>query len=103
MSELKALVAEDRDFLRPIVQIAVQEFLEAEMNAALGAGKSERSAHRLGYRSGYYPATLGNAERAVYARLHDKGECAAFASAGIFPDSMTASTATLRESFRSLR
>jgi len=70
VSELKALVAEDRDFLRSIVQIAVQEFLEAEMNAALGAGKGERS--------GYYPATLGNAERAAYARLDDKGECAAF-------------------------
>ena len=58
VSELKALVAEDQDFLRPIVQIAVQEFLEAEMNAALGAGKSERSAQRLGYRSGYYPRKL---------------------------------------------
>jgi transposase-like protein len=58
VSELKALVAEDQDFLRPIVQIAVQEFLEAEMNEALGAGKSERSAQRLGYRSGYYPRKL---------------------------------------------
>ena len=58
VSELKALVAEDGDFLRPIVQIAVQEFLEAEMNEALGAGKSERSAQRLGYRSGYYPRKL---------------------------------------------
>ena len=42
MKELKTLVAEDEDFLRRIVQIAVQEFLEAEMNEALGAGKSER-------------------------------------------------------------
>jgi len=58
VSELKALVAKDQDFLRPIVQIAVQEFLEAEMNEALGAGKSERSAQRLGYRSGYYPRKL---------------------------------------------
>ena len=58
VKELKALVAEDEDFLRPIVQIAVQEFLEAEMNEALGADKSERSAQRLGYRSGYYPRNL---------------------------------------------
>jgi putative transposase len=56
--ELKALIAEDEDILRPIVQIAVQEFLEAEMNEALGAGKSERSTGRLGYRSGYYPRKL---------------------------------------------
>jgi len=58
VSELKALVAEDQDFLRPLVQLAVQEFLEAEMNEALGAGKSERSAQRLGCRSGYYPRKL---------------------------------------------
>ena len=56
--ELKALVAEDEDFLRPIVQIAVQEFLEAEMNEALGAGKGERNSERLGCRSGYYPRKL---------------------------------------------
>ena len=53
VKELKALVADDQDILRPIVQIAVQEFLEAEMNEALGAGKGERSAGRLGFRSGY--------------------------------------------------
>ena len=58
VKELKALVADDEDFLRPIVQIAVQEFLEAEMNEALGAAKSERSAARLGYRSGSYPRKL---------------------------------------------
>ena len=34
VTELKALVAEDEDFLRPIVQIAVQEFLEAEPSGA---------------------------------------------------------------------
>src|SRR3546814_19110794 len=32
--------------------------LEAEMDEALGAGKSERSDARLGYRSGHYPRTL---------------------------------------------
>jgi len=36
----------------------VQSTLEAEMSAALGAEKNERSAHRLGYRSGYYPRSL---------------------------------------------
>ena len=58
IKELQAMLAKDEDLLRPLVQIAVQEFLEAEMNEALGAGKSERSAERLGYRSGYYPRKL---------------------------------------------
>ena len=43
-------MTKDEDHLRPLVQIAVQDFLEAEMNAALGAGKSDRS--------GYYPRKL---------------------------------------------
>ena len=58
VQELKAMLSEKEDILRPIVQIAVQEFLEAEMNEVVGAGKSERSAERLGYRSGYYPRKL---------------------------------------------
>src|SRR3546814_14363261 len=36
----------------------MQAMLEAEMDEALGAGKSERSDARLGYRSGHYPRTL---------------------------------------------
>ena len=36
----------------------MQEMLEAEMTDALGAEKGERSAARLGYRSGYYSRTL---------------------------------------------
>ncbi len=58
VKELKAMLAEEEDILRPIVQIAVQEFLEAEMKDALGAAKGERSSERLGYRSGYYPRKL---------------------------------------------
>jgi putative transposase len=58
VKEFKAMLAEDEELLRPIVQMAVQEFLEAEMNEALGAAKGERSAERLGYRSGYYPRKL---------------------------------------------
>lgn len=55
VNQLKALVAQDQDLVRGIVQIAVQEFLEAEMNEALGAAKGERTGERLGYRSGHYP------------------------------------------------
>jgi putative transposase len=58
LAEVKALLAEDRDFLRPLVQAVLQELLEAEMTEALGAEKGERSAARLGYRSGYYDRTL---------------------------------------------
>jgi putative transposase len=58
LEEVKALLTEDRDFLRPLVQAVLQELLEAEMSEALGAEKGERSAARLGYRSGYYDRTL---------------------------------------------
>jgi transposase-like protein len=58
LAEVKALLAEDRDFLRPLVQAVLQELLEAEMTEALGAGKGERTASRLGYRSDSYDRTL---------------------------------------------
>jgi len=54
----KAALLEDRDFLREIVQEALQQILEAEMEEALQAGKGERTPHRLGYRAGYYPRIL---------------------------------------------
>jgi hypothetical protein len=52
-----ALPAENRDFVRPVVQAVLQELLEAEMTA-LGAEKGERTAARLGYRSAYYGRLL---------------------------------------------
>jgi transposase-like protein len=58
IEEVKALLAEDRDFLRPLVETVLQELLEAEMTAALGAEKGERTPVRLGYRSGHYDRTL---------------------------------------------
>jgi transposase-like protein len=54
----KALSAEQQDFLRPLIQEAVQQVLEAEMDEALGAEKGERTPNRLGYRSGHYGRTL---------------------------------------------
>src|SRR6202162_760112 len=56
--DLKALVGGDRDFLRELIRTTVQEVLEAEMTDALGAAKSERTAGRNGYRSGYYGRSL---------------------------------------------
>jgi putative transposase len=58
VNEFKAVIGEDQDLIRGIVQLAVQEFLEAEMNEALGAAKGERTDGRLGYRSGHYPRKL---------------------------------------------
>ena len=52
------LLRSEEDFLRPLLREIVQPVLEAEMEEALQAGKSERSESRLGYRSGYYQRTL---------------------------------------------
>jgi len=59
--EWKAALVElvkDGDYLRTVVEEVVQQTLEAEMDEALGASKSERTANRRGYRSGYYQRTL---------------------------------------------
>jgi putative transposase len=56
--DLKQMLAEDSDLLKTIVEQTVQQVLEAEMDEALQAGKSERSEQRIGYRSGYYGRTL---------------------------------------------
>jgi len=56
--DVKALLAQDEEFLRALVRTALQEVLEAEMTEALGAEKGERAAGRQGYRSGYYGRTL---------------------------------------------
>jgi transposase-like protein len=54
----KELMREDADFLKPLMREVVQQVLEAEMDEALGAQKSERTHERIGYRSGYYNRTL---------------------------------------------
>lgn len=56
--DLKALLRDEQDMMRVLVQEVVQQVLEAEMDEALQAGKGERTESRLGYRSGYYPRTL---------------------------------------------
>ena len=54
----KEMIAEQPDILRPLVQEVLQQILEAEMDETVGAGKSERTSTRVGYRSGYYSRTL---------------------------------------------
>src|SRR5436190_19713180 len=77
--DVKALLAEDEEFLRALVRAALQEVLEAEMTEALGAEKGERSPGRLGYRSGYYGRTpitrVGKLELRV--RQHRAGRVSA--------------------------
>jgi putative transposase len=51
----KALVSEEKEFFRGVVQEVVQQVLEAEMEDLLHAGKGES---RQGYRSGYYSRSL---------------------------------------------
>src|SRR5262245_46412518 len=58
VSQIKAMMAEDGEFLRPMVRAVIQEFLEAEMAEAVGAEKGERVEGRLSYRSGYYTRSL---------------------------------------------
>jgi transposase-like protein len=55
---LKELLSGDDDFVREAVRGYLQDVLEEEMTATLGAGKGERSLGRLGYRSGYYERSL---------------------------------------------
>jgi putative transposase len=54
----KGMMAEQKDFLRPLIQEVLQQVMEAEMDEALGAEKGERTSNRVGYRSGYYGRTL---------------------------------------------
>ena len=56
--EIKTLMSQEEDFLRPLMKVALQEVLEAEMEEALGAAKSECTSERQRYRSGYYQRKL---------------------------------------------
>ena len=63
--EIKAMIAGDGEFLRPMVKAVNQEFLEAEMAQAVGAENGERAEGRLSYRSGYYTRSLIYPSRAT--------------------------------------
>ncbi len=49
---------DDRDFLRTLVKRTLQQVLDAEMTAHIGAEPYERSETRTGHRNGYKPRTL---------------------------------------------
>ena len=52
--EWKTVIAQQRDFLKPLVGEVLQQLLEAEMVEAVGAERHERTEGRQSYRSGYY-------------------------------------------------
>ena len=58
MARVKSVLMEQKEFLAPVVQEAVQAILELEMEECLQAGKHERTDERQGYRSGYYRRRL---------------------------------------------
>jgi putative transposase len=54
----QAILLDDPDFLRGIVERALQAVLEGEMTAHLGAARYERGEGRTGYRNGHKPRSL---------------------------------------------
>jgi len=58
VAEVKGLLSQSKDFLKPIVSEAVQELIELEMTEQIGAERYERSGDRVAYRSGYYRRQL---------------------------------------------
>lgn len=55
---LTQALLDDSDFLRRIVERALQQVLDAEMTAHVGAERYERTETRTGQRNGYRPRTL---------------------------------------------
>ena len=56
--EVKNILSQETDFMKPLLQGMLQELLEEEMNHAIGAASHERSPGRQGYRAGYYSRQL---------------------------------------------
>jgi transposase-like protein len=54
----QAVLLDDSEFLRGLVERALQAILEEEMTAHLGAARYERGESRTGYRNGSKPRTL---------------------------------------------
>ena len=93
--DLKALVAEDCDWMKSLIKAAVQEVLEAEMTELLGAAPHEG---RQGYRAGYYERGLvtrvGKLELRVPRDRHGQFQTALFER---YPRSEKALVAALAE------
>ena len=90
-AEVKQILAEDQDLLKAMAAATLQQTLEAEIDEALAAEKSERTAGRLGYRSGYYG-------RALITRIGKNRTAGAAGSAGPIPDRSVRAVPAERES-----
>ncbi len=55
---IQAVLTDDPGFLRRLVEQTLQQILEAEMTAHLGATPYERTESRTGQRNGYKPRQL---------------------------------------------
>ncbi|RUV30865.1 hypothetical protein EOB49_34540, partial [Mesorhizobium sp. M7A.F.Ca.MR.148.00.0.0] len=53
-SSVNDILLSKPDGLHEVIRAVMQEVLEAEMDEALGASKSERTPERLGYHARYY-------------------------------------------------
>lgn len=60
-AEVRQILDQDRDLLKTMISEALQQALEAEMDEALGAEKSERTPNRMGYRWGLLRQSSGDA------------------------------------------
>jgi putative transposase len=58
LAAVREALAQDTDWLRPLIQETLQQVLEAEMEDCVGAAKSERTDTRTGYRAGHYRRSL---------------------------------------------
>src|SRR5437868_5938467 len=54
LNEVKTILSQETDFLKPLLKTLLSEILHAEMNEVIGAESYQRSGERRGYRSGYY-------------------------------------------------
>ena len=57
-SALKQILANEQDYLKPLLKTLIQEVLEAEMEEFLQAERHERNDARQGYRNGHYTRSL---------------------------------------------
>lgn len=54
LNEVKTILSQETDFLKPLLKGLLTEILEAEMKEVIGADTYQRSGERRGYRAGYY-------------------------------------------------
>ncbi len=54
LNEVRTILSQETDFLKPLLKNLLNEILQAEMKEMLGAESYQRSEERRGYRAGYY-------------------------------------------------